>query len=221
MATIDGDQLRIVQKILGISQTGLSGLTEIDDGSLTQVLNISPEMLRRGLAPVASDGWYTCVLENVHAAAGEIRSAIDPYTPGDAAAGGYPSPVPDDLDFWLLACGCALSAGADLFLAGMLNVVTPATAIGWALDDGDVVVAPPIAIHQIGRWDDMDATQPAALAPCFLTASGQTTYWPRMRIRRGGTINFETEQTGSGDMELRCFMICGLFPASLGQDVTV
>lgn len=221
MTLIEGDQLKIVQRILGLQSTGLTGLADFDDANVTQVLSIGPEMLRRALAPIASTGWFTCVLQNDSTAGGDTRSEIDPYTPDPSASGGYPSPVPDDLDFWILGVGAALSAGdGTLFSAGQLNVVTPATAIGWAEDDGGAAVAPLLGIHQLAAWDDLDVSLPSAHQPCFLTASGQRTYWPRIRVRRGGTINFETEQTGPGVMTLNCFMACALMPASLGQDVT-
>jgi len=215
VALLTTSLLRRLQALIGASATGL-GPVDVDTGNISLTLPTVPEIARRGLAPGNIGGWGIGVLENVHGAADFESSSIDPYQPGDAAVGAYPSPVPLDFDVWLLGATAIQTVGTA-GLDGAFILINPvASQQMWGRDDtGDPVVTDPPMV--LGRWDAVDSAVTGS-SDVLITEAGETYIPINMRIPRSGClIVFHTESAGIA--EYQATLLMGLFPAALGQDV--
>lgn len=213
MGVIRTDALTLLDRTLGISGQR-SSQTEIDDGNLSQVLSVN-DIVRRSRALVGTTGAFSCILQNVHAAADVQTTIANPYILGSGNVAPYPDPVPVDLDFWLLSVTAKIQAGtlAD-FSQGVLLIATPSGLSGW----GRVGAAALVSDSQMcqAHWDS--ALSLTGVDP-LITASGEPMVRIGSRIRRGSTIQFITETGAANGVTLRCNMQCALLPAGLGQDV--
>lgn len=202
MQQIDSAALHRVSKSLGLSTPGAMD-TDLDDAVLQQSLDCVP-LIRRGRALGSSQGIFTASIENVHAGAGIITTAIDPYALTSPRAG-YPTPLPDGFDVWLLDAFGSAAIGLQDTDASRITVRYDATqtALGpvgtvtqpYRLFLGEIPISAAVAFLQL-------ATGSVALGP--------------LRIPRGADILWSSAATGAGSMFGQ--LVLGVFPEALGQD---
>jgi len=221
-ASIDGQQLALVNRLLDLPSSSLTGLTTIDDGNVSQVIDIGAAILRRGLTPVASTGLFIAIMENVHSGADSETTTVDPYSVGTLAVGGYPAAVDAQLtDVWISDVMCIRTSGAGELNSAQLRLNTvggPVNPQGWGVDDSGAFIAGtdgPVLAMWIGN--------------AVSTGGGSQVNFPEAgtgkasaiqvnrRIRPGESMVFSSASTAAADFQL-VFTI-GLFPAGLGQDI--
>jgi len=222
MARIEGSQLLVAQQLLGLSSRQVAGLTDIDDGNVSYTVPLAPEMLRRSLSAVNSTGWFIGIMENDHAAADSEASTMDVYNPNSLGAGvaqgGYPSPVPEGFDVWILNATLQRITGASDLTGGVLRLRADANfGLGWGIDDVQAAVSDDTAPY-LAHWDGFDSRAGGANPGGTETGTGRVSAIPiNMRIRRGMLLVLST--TSAGSMNIHCSITCGLFPQGLGQDI--
>jgi len=214
MKKIEGEALDLVSRVLGLAGSRPGAQTLLDDGNVSQVLELF-QLVRRSRTPGFTGGSFHGVLENVHGAANNVTSIINPYAPGAAARSPWPTAVPAGYDVWVLTSALGRSAGAG-DLSGGLLVMAPATAqLGWGVNQaGDpVTVADNMPLT---LWTGLNATA-AGNAAVGVTGDGSVRVALLQRIRRGTSLRLHT--TSDAAATFRCYMKIGLFPEALGQDV--
>jgi len=213
MSLVTNSLLRIVQKMIGGS--GSTGPTVLDDGHITQVMNVVPEIARRGLSVGNIGGWFVGVLRNIHSGADAEQSSILPYAPGAFNTGAYPSPVPAGFDIWLLGvCGIRSTGVGDLTGAHM-GINPPTSSQGFGVNDlGVAVVTTPIMT--VARFDVLDEAVTIS-GGVMITEQGLTYQPVNIRLARGNTLVFNSESAGAAEFD--ALFLMGLFPEGLGQDV--
>ena len=212
MAQIPGSQLRWVQKVFGLAGQQLSGATNLDDGDVTQVLEVG-QLARRGENP-ALDQLFYGVLENVHGAADSETSNIQPYTPGASATPPFPDPVPEEFDLWLYGVSGVRSSGAGGLVGALLSFNPFAQLQGWGDDDqGAPVIASPFIT--VARFDSVSDGVVANRDP-MLTEAGDPYIALNMRLPRNLTLVFDSESAAAAEFQMVLWM--GIFPVGLGQD---
>lgn len=218
MAQIDGPALAPIVRILGLSQSAISGLTDIDVDNLTQVLNVVPEIVRRGGTDfTSSGGWYQGILENVHSIADGETSFIDPYAPAGSAVAPYPSIVPEGFDLWLLGVGGVRNSGAGGLTGALMQVDPLRTMVGWAQDDAGALVTAVSPSFTVARFDSISVEIGGVQADPMLTEDGQCFVAVNMRLPRGVDLVFHSEAAAAAEFQAQFLM--GIFPEALGQDV--
>ena len=214
---IDSQSLEPVNKALGIAGSGDSQ-TELLDGSLDQVLDVGP-IARRGRTLAGTEGIFRIVLRNIHAAAGDISSSLQPYGIGETGLNPpFPNPIPDSMDFWFIGASIQRfsgSGGLNLAAVRLTNVQQ-----GFGIDSAGTAVVSTSVITLIS-WNSNEAR----LAPAFgLQQSLNPFQSVNLRIPRKGAIAspfivFGTDAVDMSEWDL--VMLCGLFPVSLGQDIAI
>jgi len=203
-----------MQSVLGMAGRG-SGQTDLDDGGLTQVIDVVP-IVRRSRAPVGTSGIFAGAFVVVMGAGATTEdAAIDPYNPGALIADEpWPNPVPTDLDVWLLGASGTIAAGtAANFTEAMLNVVYAATTEAWGVDEaGDPTVEAP-SNFGVAVWDSQDNIAGRIV---LLSEVGAAYTKIGLRLRRGNTLRASVG--ASNAVTVRITVTLGLFPVGLGQD---
>lgn len=215
---IDSDALTTMNRLLGIAGRG-SSQTELDDGNLSQVIDVNP-IVRRSRTPVGSTGFYICTLTNVHSAADNETSQIDPYLPGAsvAPAGGYPASVDLSFDVWIAGMSIARIAGAGQLDGGQVDLTTGSSTVfsGWGQDDaGDPDISTIGTI--ITQFAVMNTGAAGGNSFAAEVGSGLLASRALVRVRRGLQIRFHS--TADAAATFRLVLNIGLFPAGLGQDI--
>ena len=199
-------------RVFGIGSP--EGQAFLDDGNISQVLEISP-LSRRGLAPFKG-GLFYIRMRNDHPAAGELQSFVNPYTPVNPQ-NGYPAVVdPLQFDVYFL--------GASVFTNGANPTTWAQIALDFqGVDQGasDIAaggaIAPVDAEVGLLSWTDF-TTMVAVNGLGGLTSGGVMFQAMRMRVPPQASLTFRTEVT-VGAVVTHAFCAMGIFPASLGQDV--
>jgi len=215
MALITGDQLKQIQKILGLPIAQVSGITDIDMGNVSLTMGIS-DIVRRGASIGTIDGWFLGVLQNVHSGADGERSEIDPYNPGADAVAPFPAVVPEGWDIWLLGASLIqITPSGTLLTAAQILLNPQPFSQGWGRDDTGSPVAATNGLT-VARFTSVvnDVTDLGAEAG--ITDQGLPHQPIRMRVPRGSTISFSSESSAAATF--RALLVCGLFPSALGQD---
>lgn len=215
---VDSGALGLINRILGIagSRTGAQS-TELDDGVLVQTLDVAG-VVRQGRAPAASGGLYRGVLQNVHSAADDERSQIDPYNPGASAFGGWPGAVPEGFDIWVLKASLVRSAGAGDMTGGQLRLFTnfATSNLGWGEDDAGAAFSSsqnPI----LAAWEGAANTNTAAGFAWYPeTGTAKVVADIGIRLRRGYILTLDT--TSSAALTCQCVMQVAIYPSAVGQD---
>ncbi len=215
MSQVTNSLLGLVQKLIGGAPG--SGVTNLDDENLTQVLPIVPDIGRRGLTIGNIGGWHVGILENGHAGDDGEVSSILPYRPADDNVAPYPSPVPDGFDVWLLGIAGRRVSGTGTLAGADMGLNVPTAGQGWGVDDeGASVLATPII--QLAKFDGIDTSIGPSNDP-MITEGGQYFVRVGLRVPRGGTLVFASESGGAAAVVFHAMFVLGLFPAGLGQDV--
>lgn len=209
MYQLDSQALQELNRILG--SAGGSGLTEIDDRVVNLVLDILP-VVRRSRTVSGSGGIFTARLANVHAAADAQTQTVDPYGLTGTAQAGFPRPVPDGFDVWLL--GLTGTATVDALISTtvpawcFLQYPSTATAIGTVG-----------AVSRVVKAFNGQTTFSGGARILHDSVGGVNAAFgpPRpIRLPRGTLIGWNSTSLLAGTLQLN--VVLGLFPAGLGQD---
>ena len=193
-------------------------MTELEDSSLVQVLDCVP-FVRRSRALGSTTGIFHNFLLNEHGAGGTtLQSSIDPYNPGSVfSVRPYPITVPRRLDIFIIGAVLFGSSGTmSNFNVAILSALTPASAMGWGIDDGGSAVAAANGQIFLARWDVINNEMGVQDG---MTEQGLMYQPIGLRLRRGQTLTFDSN--ASGTVSARCLVLTALMPAGLGQDVSV
>lgn len=211
--SIDSDALGLINRILGLGGGGESD-TDLEDQTLVQVLDVAAAV-RRSLAGGVREGWFTGVMDNIHAAAGAVVTTVNPYTTSDVPTGGsWPQPVPKGLDIWVLGAALVVTGAGGGLDGGMLNLDPLPAQQGWGRDSAGAAVVGS-GEFPIVRWTGIDSS--VAPVPVGITGDGSVFVKTLVRIARGTQLLFRTDATAADTF--RCTVLLGLFPEALGQDV--
>lgn len=218
MKSIDSEALSLLNRSLGLAGSG-SQRTELEDGHVTQVLDIIP-VARRGLTPPGTGGIFTALYSFSHGAGVTSESVtVDPYNIAAATAPNqWPTPVPQGMDVWLLGMAGNIFSGtagnftsAGSYLHGLWDEVA------WSVDEtgayqGPGVVAP---VYTLAYWDTQTNFD-AAFSVLFNSTNLQSFYQLGRRIRRGETVQLISLAANAVGVQFN--LMLGLFPEGFGQD---
>jgi hypothetical protein len=212
--TVDSQALAPVNKALGLAGSGDSR-TELLDASLEQVLEVGP-IVRRGRTVGPSEGIFRCTLRNIHAGAGSLSTAWQPYaSPAAGLIAPFPSPVPDSLDVWVLGVCIQSILNQSNFNKGFLRLTN--IVQGFGVDNlANAIVS--TSIFTLATFDAIDND----VTPDFGITNAGLPYQPvNMRLPRKGAVaspflRFDSDYSGVGTAEM--LLLMGLFPLALGQD---
>jgi hypothetical protein len=217
MTLLEGSELSVIQRWFKLGGQAIRGATDLDLGNVSQTLPIVPEVLRRSMTESNLTGWSQGTLQNVHTAADDEVSGIDPYAPGTSAVAPFPALVPNGWDVWLMGVSAVIASGAATITGARVSVNPGDFQQSWGQDDAGA----PFVGDQ--RWTvayfntvQDDVTGPG-LVPALLTPGGLPFVALKMRIPRGANLAFHTESLGTSTYQ--ALLLMGLFPAGLGQDI--
>jgi len=211
---IDSGALTTLNRVMGIAGTTFGAAqTELDDGNLTQVIDVN-QIVRRSQAPIGSSGIFTAVIEHVHLASGALTATLQPYTALNVVPP-FPTPIPQNLDFWIYGAALSMLSGTATFLDNaQLITTTTAGTLGLSVKNAGGPAAETDLEFIHGQWTSFDATGPNTAG---ITAQGHTYIPVNMRLRRGSGVRLRS--TVSDVTTIFMTIYCGLFPEGLGQDV--
>jgi len=218
MQRFNSQALYQAQRSLGITGTP-EQQTVLHDGDVFQILDINP-IARRSLTLAGSDGIFEPVMRNVHAAAGQLSTSIDPYNvPTAVVRAPYPSPMPRGLEVWLIGACIREITGAGTLDTAVLALDLPGDYQGWGADDMGAAIGASGA-KPLVFWDS--STNVVGFQTMGLQENGDPWRTINMRLPRsptGGTvISFFTDVSGAS-LTVDLQLVVGLFPVALGQDV--
>jgi len=211
MKIVDSDALGVVSKSLGLTGSG-APVTEFMDGVVEQTLDVAP-IIRRGRTQASSQGIYTGVMRNIHGAANDQTSAINPFNVTTGAIPPYPAPMPEQFDLWVFGASVTQISGTGTVVAA-LTLQFGAASQGWGIDSAGIAVVnnreQPVAF-----WD----TVQTVVNPWLLM--GTLGPWQRigMRLPRNPFVQFVFRSTASAIATYELQLLLGVFPVALGQDV--
>jgi len=213
MPIVKNPILKALQDMVGISPEPSPTVLDTDNVSLT--LPIVPNIVRRSSGLGVSDGWFTAIMENVHSAADDEDSTLDPYASGDGSVN-VPSPIPPGWDVWLLGVTGQRSSGAGDLTSAVLSVNPAPHSQGYGIDDNGAVVVTSTPLHLV-QFDALNTDGAFARASMTELVSGKLWVPLNLRLTRASSLRFDSRAAAAAEFQL--LMIMGVFPASLGQDV--
>lgn len=210
MRPVDTDALGQIAKVLGIGNPATAtSPVDFDDAVLQQVVDVLPTVRRARTIP-GTGGLFHGQVSQVHAGAGSLLSQVDPYelsATSLTAEGGYPDPVPDDFDVWLLGAVGSAAVGVintNLFSNCLINLPNTGSAFG---SSGGTIP------YFMG-----DTEAPISAAVAFIANSASPDMrQPAFRLTRGTVLDLNSHAGAAGTVFWTIFL--GLFPAGLGQDL--
>ncbi len=218
MALITNTILREVRALIGIGQ-GITAPTVLDDDSVSMTFPVVPDIARRGLSVGGAGGIFQGILENVHTAADDERSAIMPYTAGPDAAPGFPAAISRDFDLWLLSASVVKTSGGGTLPGAALFLRAPLSnnpTLGFGRDDAGAPVTNN-TLYPLAFWNAFFTGSAGSNDFGINDISGDASQDIGVRLPRGCELVFDTTSTET--VTIRVIMQLGLFPAGLGQDV--
>lgn len=214
MREVRSDALDAIGRALGLSGP-VRGTVQFTDGILEQVIDVAP-LIRRGRTQAATDGIYTAVLQNVHAAANTQTSTVSPYDVAAAdAIAPYPAPMPAGFDIWLISAYLEQDSGSGTLSAALI-VNFRDQQQGWGRNQaGAAVVA--TGTQLLAFWDAL-ATQTREFG--ILNELG---IWKKigLRLPADSATDLVFSSTSSAAATFSLHLLLGVFPIGLGQDVLV
>lgn len=212
----EGASLSGINEAFGLSGVDAEQTTLLDDGNVSQVLDIG-EPARRARAPAGASGLFHAKLVNVHVASGELLSFADPYAPA-FPQNGYPSPIGAEFDIWLLGASVGIQAGSGAVVNWMtLGIDTRLEFQMFSDTAAGGAVAPANEEQVLAAWDEFTILN-GTPENWGLTSAGVAYQAMRFRVpRTGGALLFRSEVSVASTATM--ILNLGIFPASLGQDV--
>ena len=211
---VDSDALGLVNRALGLSGAG-APLTEFLDGTIDQVLDVGA-LVRRGRTFLGTGGIYWGTLRCIHGGAGTLTSTIEPYIVATGGRAPYATPVPLGFDIWILAAQVDQVSGAGTFTGALFT--TTNGLVGWGVDD-------------MGAAIEVSNSVPLALFDSVVTESrefgineaGNPFIKIGMRMPRpaGNASVLTFSSTASDVATFDCYVLTGLFPIGMGQDILI
>ena len=218
MALITNSILKILRPLIGQSQGNVEPIV-VDAGNVALTMPVFPDVARRGLA-VGGTGIFQGILENVHSAADDEQSSIEPYNAGVDAIFHYPGVITTEFDLWLLRANVVRTSGVGTLPGAALKLRAPlanAPTLGFGRDDaGDPVTNN--SQYMLAFWDTLFTGAAGIAATGFNSVSGEVDQKINLRLPRGCLLTFDTT-SATAAATFRLIMYLGLFPAGLGQDV--
>jgi len=211
---IDSQALFTINRVLGLAGTGAAQQTILDDGDLTQVLDVNP-FVRRGMTLASRTGIYFGIFRNVHGAGGLINNIINPYEAPNSRDG-FPAviTVQSGLELWLLGASGERLSGAGGLDEGLLQILFSSDQQAFGSDDSGGAVASSANLH-VARWDGVST---ATTTNALVMEDGSTFARIGIRLSRLATgLRFISDASAAATFQLNVMM--GLFPTGLGQDV--
>ena len=210
MKKIDSQALEIANKALGITGAG-SLVTELADGVVDQSLDVVP-IVRRSRTLGRSEGIFTALMFNEHTGATTLTSSINPFEVGALGFPLFPSPIPENLDLWILATAVNRTSGSGT-LKFAFYIDYPTSQLAFGVDDGG---------SQITDTPGF----PVAMGDALLSA-GQTIgrdvnnggYIGRVGLRLPRSlVSLRFVSVSNATSSYQGMLVLGLFPVALGQD---
>jgi len=198
-----------------------SSQTDLDDGNLTQVIDVVP-IVRRSLA-FGTGLWIANVIF-IHTTIAARNMLIDLYNPRladdtPANKNGYPVIVPEGFDVWLISASLTTNDATDFATFGM-SLVTQGVGAGIAETDTEGVESTPVgaaAEIPLSFWDDTMVLTNGTIVG--LTHLEEITPQYGFRIRRGELLSVDSLPDTGGTVTNNLQLKFGLFPVALGQDI--
>jgi len=213
---IDSAALDLINTALGITGVGDTEETIIDTRNVQQVLPIL-ELVRRSMVFGTHGGIWQGDMVNIHAAAGDEESLIDPYVPGALSTVGFPGSLGKQYDVWILQASMERTAGAGTLDGALLKSLPSGQSNqAWGVNSSAAAVTG-IGQTVLGLWASVDASAAGENAVGLL-GDGTTLLRTAFRLLRGSEITYSTTAAGAS-ATFRCRIIMGIFPIGLGQDV--
>ena len=215
MREVDSPALKLVHKALQIAGTPQNA--QFDTAILQQVLDVSG-LVRRAMsvAPEAFGGVFLGTIRNVHAAASQEVSDVDPYNVGAIANGAYPAEISDRFDVWVLGVQGFILSGAVSIDRADVSLVIPAAQVGW-----DSAGTPVPLKNILQMWDNTYADGQGnnvligGFAEAVRANMRQGPFRPT-RVPRGALLRFASDSAGISTYIAS--LTLGVFPVGMGQD---
>ena len=209
MKKVDSQALGVVLRSLGLTGAGAQE-TEFTDGTLDQVIDVG-DLIRRGRTPGISRGVFYGIMQTIHTDAQLRTVAVEAYTQSVGVVPPFPTPIPESFDLWLMAAVVRQISGTGT-LSAALFLTYAASQQAWGEDSAGAAVAATGAFT-LAYWDGL-ITQTQE----FGVRDGKEPF-ARMGIRLtpGAVLTFSA--TSSATSVFNCYVLLGLFPAGMGQDV--
>jgi len=210
MALIPGAQLKLIGELLDLTGAQLGAVTDIDGANITQTFPVVPEIIRRG--GTIRQGIGLGIFRNVHGAAGQLATTINPFTTPNVA-NGYSFAGSPILDLWLLGASVDRISGGGTLDGGLLEIQYSSDQNFFGEDDSGTAFTIGADVP-LARWDVIDTTTDRGNA---LTEQGNPYVHIGMRVPIGAAVSFISDVAGAA-ATIQCNVVLGLFPEGLGQD---
>jgi hypothetical protein len=201
--------------------------TELHDGTVDQIVSVN-EIARRGGTPAGSSGIFRGLLENVHAGSDSKTSGYTLYAPtGNPSLiiPPLPDPMPNNLEWWILAASVQRTAGTGFLGTAALTLNN--LLQGWGVNDSGAQVAANRPLI-LANWSGQIATGSIVYGGNWDGTSGNVPGPAHarigIRVPVGGafgsspTVQFFSTEVGAVATTFTCTILMGLFPPGLGQD---
>lgn len=213
----------VVRRMYGlVGQGGGSPSTYLADGIINQTVDLNPAV-RRGLAPISSEGWfYGAIQTNLTMASPTRITTVNPYQSG-AEIPPWTDPIPQGLEVWLEGAWAELSVGGGAatsdFAFGVLWIDAQAQDQGFGENSTGGLTA--TLDIPIARFDA--ATNGSGTNAAWTVDDLGRIYQPLgIRLRRDRNLSLRASannlQVGE-TMDVTCGLLLGLMPIGLGSDV--
>jgi len=220
MRVINSDALTEAYRALGIKGGGAAPETALRDKELYQNLVVN-EIVRRSRTVGRTEGIFSFLFSNDHSGSGTLTTTITPYNATVGAANGWPVPVPDDLEVWLIGAGVEQDGGTGTLEAGLFLFLQSAQ-MGVGEDDAGVAIAASSSLFWLARWNALTTLQSEhGLDPDGKPWIPLGLRLPRLQVGAGAPTNLLFRSTASAAAKFDCTAIMGLFPIAFGQDILV
>jgi len=213
MKRIDSGALELANRALGLTGTSPLAVTEYEDGQLVQQIDVAP-IVRRSRTLGITQGLFTFLIRNIHAAGDTQLTAITPFNLGvTGVRAPFPSPIPRTFDLWLLNATLRQVSGTGT-LSAVLNVDFPFDNLGFGIDSAGVAVVASDDVA-LAYWDAL-ATETLEFG--ILNQLGVLAKI-NMRLPHNPNTRITFSSTSSAAATFDLNMRMALFPVTLGQDI--
>jgi len=193
---LKGNPLVGLNKALDLAGQATGG-TELEDDTLLQTYDTRCTVARER-APGVNGGIYFFVLDNVHAAAGEVIQAITPYIEDTAGIrrNAWPLPVdPSLFEIWIKGVSYRKIVGDQTLSRAVLEVTIPNESIALA------TVGAADVTHPLIEWRPGTGTTAIPAVGGLSVAVSDFAGWPtwtefNYRLVRGSDLTLTDETSG-------------------------
>lgn len=211
----DSAALELLNRAYGLAGGGAQR-TFLQDDDIQQVMEVRP-INRRSRTPFLN-GLFTAILRNVHpAAAGELRSFVNPYIVVNAH-NGFPDPVNQELfDIYFLGASAQVN-GATAAASAAIAIDWPAGIQGMSDLAAGGPINPADFTQGLFGWDDFSFS---TAAEGILCSDGSGNMWKdaaRMRLPHEAQLIFISETDAATARTFTAHLLFSIVPITSGQD---